>query len=290
MREFLNENTLFATVAMYIKESNSLLLVVEGDDDHLALGEHCSPDLRLMAGTGGREQVLRTAAIARKRKLKGVRFLVDRDYDSFTEPTTTELDNVWVSTRHDIFMDLIENDPTILHRVIEVHTARARRRQAEPRSPLPEPKVIEGEALSLAALLAAVRIVNAQSNLNLDFTRFSFFNLKRSEYDVGLIADAIMIRSGYTGESADVVRAAIRVHAEIANRNSLPVGDHDLFAALSRVLKQFDVSVSDDILQKAFIVGISCRALTAAVWFTQVQEWCAINNRTGFDCENRLAA
>lgn len=287
MREHLNENTLFATIAMYIKESSSLLLVVEGDDDHLALKEHCSDDLHLMAAVGGREQVLRTATLASDRELKGVRFLVDRDYDTFTGSTVTKLDNVWVSTRHDIFMDLVTNDPAILRRVIEVHTAPARRRQDVPRPRVPEPGAIEAEAMALAALLAAVRIVNAQRRLDLDFKRFSFFNLKVSEFDVGVIAEMLIIRSGYdTDGHADVIAQSVTVHAEIAKHQDLPVGDHDLFAALARVLKRFDVSISDHVLQRSFIVGISCTALMAADWFAKVQAWCAMNSRTGFSCES----
>lgn len=291
MKEYLNENTLFATIAMYIKESNSLLLVVEGDDDHLALKEHCSTDLNLMAGLGGREQVLRAATLANDRNIKGVRFLVDRDYDSFTGSTATELDNVWVSTRHDIFMDLVTNDPAILRRVIEVHTAPARRRPDDPRLAVPEPCVIEAEALSLAALLAAVRIVNAQRGLNLDFKRFSFFNLKVGQFDVEIIADMLIVRSGYdAGGFADVISQSSTVHAEIVQNPELPVGDHDLFAALARVLKKFDVSISDQVLQRSFIVGISCAALVAADWFARVQAWCAMNSRAGFSCETAPTA
>lgn len=270
---------------MYIKESNSLLLVVEGDDDHLALKAHCSTDLSLMAGLGGREQVLRAAALAKERNIGGVRFLVDRDYDSFTGSKATELDNVLVSTRHDIFMDLVTNDPTILRRVIEVHTAPARRRPNNPHWGVPEPHVIEEEARSLATLLAAVRIVNARRGLDLDFKRFSFFNLTVSQFEVDVIANMLLTRSGYDADSlAEVISQSSIVHAEIAQHSEPPVGDHDLFSALARVLRKFDVSISDQILQRSFILGISCLSLMAADWFDKVQKWCAMNSRAGFKC------
>lgn len=286
LREALNANTLYATVAMYIKESRSLLLVVEGPDDHDALREHCSGDLNLMAGTGGRAQVLRTAELANSRGLKGVRFLVDRDYDSFIGVSDIDgLENVFVSENHDFFMDLIAADPTALHRVIYSHTRAARRRPVLPgKKLLPSAEIIEENARSLAAQLAAVRIVNARNNMELVFTRFSFGGLKVHEFNVESIAKIVCTRSAAAHETHDVVaQEAQAVEEEIRGLFSA-VGDHDLFQAISRVLKRYDVNVSAETLLSSFLVALSCFAVAALSWFSDVQAWCAQNLRQGMTC------
>lgn len=288
VKEYLNENTLFTTVKMYIEESSQLLLVVEGDDDHLVLKEHCTNDLRLIAGIGGREQVLRSAALASSQNLRGVRFLVDRDYENFKASKCSYPENVCLSTGHDMFMDLLANDPKLLRRVIDVHTAGARRRPVKKENslpPIPEPLTIAEEALTLAAHLAAVRIVDARRNLNLDFKRFSFGSLKVSEFDTYVIANEIMVRCEQNVDLAvEVVSECVLVHHEIRGQHAFVVGDHDFFSALARVLKCFQISISDEFLQKAFIMGVSCTSVAAGGWFDEIQSWCALNSRTGFDC------
>jgi hypothetical protein len=286
LREALNANTLFATIAMYIKESRSLLLVVEGPDDHDALKDHCSPDLHLMAGTGGRAQVLRAAELAHSRGLKGVRFLVDRDYDGFTEaPDALSIDNVFASQHHDLFMDLIAAEPNALLRVISSHTRTARRRALPPgKRPLPDNAALESEARSLAAQLAAVRIVNARKNLELDFRRFSFGELKVQDFHVEPIAAIVCVRSSVDPEThAGVIKESQLVAVEIQGLFSA-IGDHDLFRALARVLKRYGVSVSADTLLSSFIVALTCAAIAALSWFADIQAWCSQNGRSGMTC------
>lgn len=292
MREYLNENTLFATVAMYVQETSALVLVVEGDDDHLVLKHHCSSDLRLIAGVGGREQVLRAATLASRRNLNGVRFLVDRDYDDYTFSDNEYEQNVCVSRGHDLFMDLLSGNPALLRRVIDVHSASVRRRPKESHLPVPDPTSIEQEALELASRLAAVRIVNVRRNLSLDFKRFSFGALNVRDFDTRVIAAMIMERSGYGPEqTAEVVQDSAQVFEEIQGRHDATVGDHDLFSALARVLRRYEVLVRDDVLHRSFIIGVDCAALIAADWFREIQRWCARNNRKGFTCrEGTLAA
>jgi hypothetical protein len=287
LREALNANTLFATIAMYIKESRSLLLVVEGPDDYDALKDHRSTDLNLLAGTGGRSQVLRAAELASSRNLKGVRFLVDRDYDAFVEAGDGSYpENVYVSSNHDLFTDLIAATPDALHRVIYSHTRSARRRPAlTTKKALPSEAEIAREAQSLALQLAAVRIVNARNDLGLDFTRFAFGGLKVREFDVKPIAQIVCVRSSAPGDTHDAVaNEAIGVRDEIRDGFSA-VGDHDLFQAISRVLKRYDVHVSSGTLFSSFLVSFSCAAIAALSWFSDMQAWCAQNSRAGMTCE-----
>lgn len=274
---------------MYIKESRSLLLVVEGPDDHDALKDHCSADLHLMAGTGGRAQVLRTAELANSRDLKGVRFLVDHDYDRFSGNSDIgDLANVFVSEHHDLFMDLIMAEPDALQRVIYSHTRAARRRPIRPgKKPIPGEETIKENAWSVAAQLAAVRIVNARNNLGLDFKRFSFGGLKVREFDVESIARIVCIRSAAACDHDFVVKEAQSAEEEIRGLSSA-VGDHDLFDAISRVLKRYDVNVSAETLLSSFLIAFSCVAVATLSWFTDVQAWCAQNSRAGMTCDAAL--
>jgi hypothetical protein len=292
MREFLTENTLFNTVAMYIAESASLLLVVEGDDDHLALKSHTSEDLELLAGTGGREQVLRTASLARLRALSGVRFLVDRDYDAYIKPSGSVLDNVTVSTRHDLFMDLMSNDPTLIDRLIDTYLDIARRRGKGGKglANVPSLAAVKNESFLLSAALAAVRIVDAKNGLGLDFRRFSFGELAIRDFSVRGVARIVLERNGYDDDGvADLIGDAVEVYLEITAAGDPPVGDHDFFSALARVLKRLRIAVRAETLHRAFIVGVACRAIYPANWYVEIQQWCALNRRDGFTCGPDLA-
>ncbi|NVC25055.1 hypothetical protein E7Z53_16650 [Kocuria salina] len=289
MKEFLNENTLYNTLAMYLAEGNSLLLVVEGPDDHLMLKEHCSSDLVLIAGIGGKGQVLRAAELCIKRDLRGVRFLVDRDYDDFTGLKRINLNNVFMSEGHDCFIDVLTSDPALLNRVIDVESSSARRRPGIT-SALPNPSEIQAEAVALASHLVAVRVMDARRGLGLDFKKFSFGGLKVSEFDIKVIAEKVLVRSSYGGaDSVEIIDEVVRTHLEMRELPHLPVGDHDLFSALSRILKQFNVSVSSNALHRGVILAVSCSALKGTIWFKQIQEWCARNDRVGFTCVSSTA-
>ncbi|MBB5748037.1 DUF4435 domain-containing protein [Micrococcus sp. TA1] len=282
MREYLNENTLFNTVAMTLGVSSQLLLIVEGPDDHLLLKRFTTSHLRLLAATGGREQVLGAARLAQSRGLKRSGYLVDRDYDDFTGETSTQLDNVFVSDHHDCFVDLLAVDPKLLKWVIDVHTASARRRGGNAR-PVPDVEVIEAEAFTLASFLSAVRIVDAMRSLNLDFKRFSFGGLKVNEFDVSKIAHIVLSRSRYSAEDYElIVSEATRMHAHISGLPHLPVGDHDLFEALAKVLSRYGVKVSDDNLQRGYILAATYNTVSGTGWFREIQMWCGEFGKRGF--------
>ncbi|WP_182170774.1 hypothetical protein [Flaviflexus equikiangi] len=285
MKEYLNENTLFNTVAMFLDESEDLLLVLEGPDDHLLLREFCTPQLNLMTATGGRSQVLSTAKLASDRGLFRARFLVDQDYDRFSGSTLTNLKNVFISDHHDCFLDLIHTDSSLLRRVIDVHCDSTRRRD-DLAVTIPEPEIIEQEAFGLASMLAASRIVDARRELCLDFKRFRFGSLLVDEFDVGKIAEIVLTRSQYENDDrAEFVTDAISTHSEVVQMQHSPVGDHDLFSALARVMKQYNVHVSDDILQRSYILKVTCLALSKTGWYQRIQQWCESHGRTGFTCE-----
>lgn len=285
MREYLNENTLFNTVAMFLDESDALLLVLEGPDDHLLLRGSCTPQLQLLTATGGRSQVLSTARLAHDRGLRRARFLVDQDYDRYNGSTETQLDNIFVSDHHDCFVDLICADRSLLHRVIEVHCEAVRRRGDETVN-TPDPAHIEGEAFTLASMLAATRIVDARRELFLDFKRFKFGGLAVVDFEVTRIAEIVLNRSQYAGDDrAEVLADAVSTHAEIAEMKHSPVGDHDLFAALARVMQQYEVYERGVSLQRGFILAVGCSSLIQTSWCKAIQQWCKSYGVSGFTCD-----
>lgn len=290
MKEYLNENTLFNTVAMFLDENETLLLVLEGPDDHLLLKEFCTPQLQLMAATGGRPQVLSAAKLASERGVARARFLVDQDYDRFSGSTAAQLNNVFASDHHDCFLDLMHTNPSLLRRVIDVYCDSTRRRD-DLNITIPEPEAIEKEAFGLASMLAASRIVDARRELYLDFKRFHFGGLPAKDFDVAKIAEIVLTRSQYeNGDRSEVIADAVSTHSEVVQMPHSPVGDHDLFSALARVMTQYEVHVSDKILQRSYILKVTCLALSGTGWYQRIQQWCESHGRTGFTCEPQTLA
>lgn len=287
MKEFLNSHTLFNTVAMFIKESSSLLLVVEGDDDHFILRQHTSSDLNVLAGMGGRQNVLRAATIARERGLKGVKFLVDRDYDDLNTNTMLSGENVYVSDQHDVIMDLLVNSGN-LHQVVDIHTRKSGRQPgSRSKTVVPASGQIIEEAFDLASMLAAARIVNHNNSYGLDFTRFSFGALKVAQFSVEDVVGVVISRCQREDMLSTFLIDSTKVHEETVNSEQKVVGDHDLFHALARVLSRYDIKVQDKALVNTFMAGLTCAAVVASSWFDLIEEWCSRNNRVGFSC--RLA-
>lgn len=282
MREYLSAETLFNTVAMVIKESSALLLVAEGDDDHFVLKRHVSEDLSVIAGIGGREHVLRAAAIARRRNLRGVKFLVDRDIDDYCGKDSAA-DNVVVSDRHDIMTDLLFSSG-MTHRVVEIHI-RAVSRQSKPGTVLlPTTEEIVDSAIELATLVAATRIASARDALSLDFARFSFGALSENQFTLGAVTDILLERNQREDVATAFSEASASALEELKLSRESVVGDHDLFRALARVLKVHGVHVADRSLFNSFLAGVNCAVLLTTNWLTEIESWCNSNSRRGFTC------
>src|SRR5699024_2336456 len=236
MQEYLNGDTLYATVAMTLSEISGLALVVEGAHDHLTLDDHCSSELQLIEGVGGKMNVLRAAVLANERSLRRARFLVDRDFDSFGSGGAVYGENVHVSDTHDLFTDAILNDTNLLPRIIKVHTSSLDRR---PTSTTKDPELVETlsqKAQSLASDLAAVRVVDKRRGLSLDFKRFSFGSLDENEFNEIDIGRIVLERSQYSGGVVDGILQDIQeTRREISMLPRPCYGDHDYLNALARV-------------------------------------------------------
>lgn len=286
MQEFLNEHTLYATVEMYLRENSGLALVVEGAHDHLALKAHCSPDLTLIEGTGGKPQVLKAAKLAVRRSLERARFLVDQDFDAFGSQNHHHPSNVSVSDTHDFFTDVILGDPDILPRVVEVHTNSFKRGPNAISVSSAQVDVLIKKAASLASDLAAVRIVNGRLDLSLDFKRFSFGSLNDSKLNIESIGREVLLRSQYRLPNGEqVLNEIYKTRAQIKGLSQPCYGDHDFLDALARLLKMHDIAVSSANLRNGLILAMTCKSICMSDWFQEVQQWSANNGRQGFNCD-----
>ena len=274
MLESLNENTLFAEILM-LRKVDSLVLVVEGPDDKLALKRHVSKELILVAGIGGKPNVLKTAQLAYQEELSYVRFLLDRDYDEYGAENTVSIGNIIYSTTHDMFTDIAASNPSLLLDVIDIKMDSVRRNGG---SSIPTNDDILSSALTLAAHLAAVRIVDAQRKLCLSFRKFRFGELHPKEFDVRTIAQKVFKRSEFSLDlDSEVVSAIMNdvesMRIEIEDYEYPPIGDHDLFDALARILKLYRVNERDSQLREAFILSITSKSLMATEWFRKLNDW-----------------
>lgn len=291
MQEYLNENTLYATVAMYLEESSGLALVVEGAHDRLALKHHCSPELLLIEGIGGKMQVLDTARLAIQRSLQRAKFLVDRDFDAFGLQNQQLPSNVLISDTHDLFTDVLLGDKDILPRVVEVHANSSERRPNAIALNSSQVDTLIKYAGQLACDLASVRIVDKRRGLSLDFKRFSFGGLDENQLNAEAIGKEVLKRSQYHNANADqVVQDIIETREEI---ESLPIpcfGDHDFLGALAKSLKLHGTAISSENLRKGLILAMTCKSISGTDWFQEVQDWSALNGKSGFKCEIGRAA
>lgn len=280
MKGALNQNTVFATIVMARQASSALLLVVEGDDDHFILKDHLDRlDVVLIAGNGGRDNVLRAARLADGKGLRGVRFLVDSDLDRFMSPSVEYPANVLRSTHHDIVVDLLIESTPYVDKIIDSHSRSARRNGAEFST-----VTVREEASALAAALAPLRIVNDRQSYGLKFKDFPFGKVADLPAASLALSEITIARSNTqltAFELSEMVEAETS-HTEVDI--CLLYGDHDFFRALGRVLKSHGVAVSPDALVATFLAGILCSHLAATGWYQSLVEWGQSYGRNIFCC------
>ncbi|MCT1436516.1 hypothetical protein [Brachybacterium paraconglomeratum] len=284
MREFLNENTLYGTIAMIIQEHVGTILVVEGQYDKLALQGHSERGLEILPGFGGREHITRVAKIAEERGLGRVRFLVDRDYDPYITDSPKRPSNMMVSEAHDLFVDLLMGEPLRLLSMIEtmVYGVESARNSIGARS-----REVLNAALKRSAQLAAFRIVNAQLGLGLSFESARLSGgLKgvHSFYDMS----EFLLRVNDRG-SANSERLASRsetVFTTFRGEYWNVVGDHDLIDALGVELRKIGVRLGRNELQRTVVAMTSCKAIRSSAWFEEFQAWCRGHGLRGLECDS----
>ncbi len=288
MKEHLNFNTLHNTICMLLPEIPEMVLVVEGPDDEIALKNHTSSAIKIISATGGKGQLLQVAEICDRDGLERVRFLMDRDYDDLIFGPTPNPENIFISTTHDCFTDLIYNDPSLLQRTIDVEMKSARR-ACSGREDLPADFEIEKKSHNLALCLAAARVANGRHQAGINFSNLSLFSLKDNELNIGGIFAQIIQRKLYSGSEPNKFLAEMHeIYKQLESHKMFYIGDHDLFHALSRILSMSNVKVKADQLHKNIILAARCKSFQAAAWFEEIQDWCIRHNYTGFDCPDHL--
>lgn len=280
MRSALNSTTLFGTVLMARQASASLILIVEGQDDYSLLKHHVNErDVLLIAGSGGKVKLIEAAKIAMQRFIHGVRFLIDADYDRFTQPTASYPPNVIPSTGHDVVMDVVRSGENLLDRVIDAHSRSAVRGGSVFTS-----LEVREAALDLAASIAPLRILSELRGYGLNLQSFPFGKLSSVPATDHEIASLSIERSGTAltvDELVDGMRAEERHLGTV--RDAL-VGDHDYFRALARVLRTHGVSAGHAVLWTSFLAGTLCAHLAATEWFRALSSWGEANSREVFKC------
>jgi hypothetical protein len=281
MREALNVNTVFNSIAMVRGEITKLLLVVEGEDDYFVLKKHESSDLRVLPGSGGRVNVIEAAALVERYAMKGIKFLADFDYDRFVHPSRSYPADLLLSNHHDVFMDMIIDGPSLVEHVIEIHT---RSNERSTKTPISAADV-RAEAMELAARIAPLRIVNERHDLRLNLEKFPFGSLRTIEPDAGEFARLAISRSNTNLTEAELVTQIQGETSHLIAEQNILVGDHDFFRAIARVLKKHGVSASDKSLFDTFLGTITCLQILQTEWYRQIAEWGDLNRRTTFTCQ-----
>lgn len=280
MKNALTASTFFATVAMARQSSTSLIIVIEGDDDHFVAEDHInSRDALLIAGVGGRAAVLEAAAITETARITGVRFLIDVDYDPNVWPSRRYPDNVVTSEAHDLMMDVMLAASAVVKRVVQAHTRSASRRGIT----IDAPAAYE-EAFDLALRLAPLRIANERHDYGLNLRDFPFGKLSSANPNDSEIA-ALAVGRSHTNATVEQLTADMATErATLSDSTASLVGDHDFFSALSKILHLAGAKASKDSLWTAFLSAVSCANLQATKWHKAIATWGAGYSRQVFHC------
>jgi hypothetical protein len=288
VRENLNFNTLFNTVAMVRSEIQKLILIVEGDDDFHLLDHHASDDAVLMPGQGGKPHVLTAAALVEHHSIGRVCFLVDRDFDTYTLTSDPYPANVISSSRHDFFMDIVDAAAYVVDVVVSIHARRMGRRGG-----VIDAASMRVEALALASKIAPFRIVNDKLGLGLNFRDFPFGNFSTINPTSLDISKLIVGRSNTEWTSEQLSSLVDDECPSIIGEPIDLVGDHDFFRALSRVLYEHGMRrITADDLFNSFLSNLSsnCDALRATNWHRAVEDWADAHDSSATSCPCNLAA
>lgn len=280
MKGALNSHTFFATVAMARRATSALILVVEGDDDHLLVQRHVKKkSIVVIQGVGGRGSVLAAAERSEHSQMRGVRFLIDADYDRYTGAGAVYPMNVIASANHDVMMDVVLSSQKTLGQVVDTFARSARRRGVA----FDTMRVLS-ESVRLAMTVAALRIVNDRSKYGLKLENFPFGSLSALVPSVQEVASVAVGRSRPSVDVAVLSDEVVRESKRIGEVDVRAIGDHDYFAALSRVLSAYGAKVGGDALWSGFLAAVRCEHLERTLWFGEVRNWSLQNQCDAFAC------
>ncbi|MBP3978492.1 hypothetical protein [Microbacterium sp. BLY] len=271
---------MYATVLLARQATQQLILVIEGADDDFVLKQHLNEqDVLTIPSNGGKGGALQAAKLASEQSLRGVRFLVDADYDRYLPSRPEYPDNVTSSHGHDTFADMLFAGANLLERVIESHSRSGRRNGATF-----DTADVRAQAVALAAAIAPLRLANELHSYGLNLRGFPFGKIASLPADEEALAKIAIDRSGTPLSPSTLVAAMSEAGSRLGEERTLVVGDHDLFGALSRVLREHGISAGADAMAASFLAGLLCAHLGSTDWYRELNDWGAANSRVTFAC------
>ena len=237
MREFLNADTLFNTIAMLRPERDGAFLVVEGSDDEYTLERHVDSSVTIFSGLGGKSELVDAAVKVGQKDIALVYFVVDSDYDRLVDPPVMHAPQVVASDTHDLVMDLIFVERSAIHNTIRAHV----RGNLQRRSAFVPEKIV-ADALGLAFPVGLLRLLSVGNDWGLKLRDFPFGKLKSSPPDPAEVVELALSKSPPIAEGVDVPAALAGALDKYKDRDWSVVGDHDFFAALAKVLKDSELA------------------------------------------------
>ena len=166
---------------MLTAEPGRLVLMLEGPNDRKLLSTFTDSSVTLFVGSGGKEGVLKTAQQIYSRGISRAAFVVDRDYDDFSDNLITYPPNAIVSEHHDCFIDIAESNFDSLARVTTLMLSNSNHVTLAPHAdPYALGQEVVDSAVRLAFHKAIVRIVAAQLSIDFKIQLFQLFS-RRSD-------------------------------------------------------------------------------------------------------------
>lgn len=281
MREHLNANAFANLLCMLAGSSPEPHLVVEGEYDEKALKRHLVGDLKVVAGQGGRQNILNAAHLVQRRGFKRVRFLVDRDYDPF-DPNAKELPpNVIMSRSHDLFTDLIRANPSSIDSLVEILGIG----RGGGDSWGDKARAVGRNAFRIAGMLGAVRIVAVREELALNFTAVNLAGKLGGAGSIAEIVEFLLMANRRPDlDAAELAAEAEEVFSDHLDSLDYIVGDHDLLDAIAGQLRGLGIKIGKQELQRMYTYGVDCSSVKGSSWFMGLRAWCRELGVEGFDC------
>jgi hypothetical protein len=218
-----------------------------------------------------------------------VYFLVDSDYDRFIAPQLPYGEKVISSDGHDLVMDLVFVDRSVMHRVLESHS-----RGYQHPTGLPfDAEDLMRRGLKLAMPVGVLRMLSVENGWGLRLRDFPFGKLPSTEPDAAEILEVALRRSPPDPDRAELTASNFADSIEkYKNQASSLVGDHDFFAAVARVLSDDGwTSVKSDNLVASFLAATHCLSISRTEWFKDLANRAiADSGQSCFDCPCDSAA
>ncbi|WP_253661589.1 DUF4435 domain-containing protein [Williamsia maris] len=245
-------------------ERRGSFIVVEGSDDQYVFRQHADETVTILAGLGGKSDLLVASSKVDEHAISSVYFFVDRDYDNYLSTTIPYGRTVVASDGHDLVMDLVLSDQTIVRKVIESH---ARGQVAEGGAGIVASVIIE-KALALAFSVGVLRLISVENNWGLNLRNYPFGKLSSDTPDDSELVQLALNWSAPSGLEGTIRSEHGRFVETYKDQKLSLVGDHDFFAAAAQVMRGFGCkSVSGENLTASFLAAFSCNTFTRSEWF-----------------------